>query len=74
VVCSKRATLLGTIRESRVAVGTEFAHGMLSGQLFGLGEIPLPNIGSLGGECGPLRKGAILGKGYAVAFRTNGES
>jgi hypothetical protein len=35
--------------------------GMLSGQLScsGLGATPLPNVGSMGGECEPLRKRGI---------------
>ena len=37
-------------------------HWMLAGRVFGAGDIvakPLPNNGSMVGECGPLRKRAI---------------
>ena len=33
---------------------------------------PLPNIGSMGGECGPLREGAIVEKAMPSKLRTIG--
>src|SRR5881397_3239303 len=44
------------LSESRSAGGTEQTAGMLSGQLFGPGGNTTPeDIGSMGGEYGPLR-------------------
>ena len=57
-VCGKRVTLADEVDTQRSAGGTEDADGMLSGQRFGLGAIPLPNVGRMGGECEPLRKRA----------------
>src|SRR5947207_7028759 len=53
-VCSKRATLLDNANGPTACAGTERDNGMLGRQLFGPGgRLPLPNIGSMGGECGP---------------------
>jgi hypothetical protein len=58
-VCGKRVTLADEVNRRRSAGGTEEADGMLSGRSgSGLGAIPLPNVGSMGGECEPLRKRA----------------
>jgi hypothetical protein len=48
--------------------GTDKSAGALMGQLFGPGAIPLSNIGSMGGECGPLGR-RHSGKGRAVPVR-----
>ena len=61
-VCGKRVTLADEVNTRRSAGGTEDADGMLSGSCSGLGAIPLPNVGSMGGECEPLRKRAIAEK------------
>ena len=67
-VCGKGTTLLSEARGPRSALGTEQADGMLRGQLFGPGAIPLSNIGSMGGEYGPLGR-RQSGKGRAVPVR-----
>jgi hypothetical protein len=59
-VCGKRVTLADEVNTRRSAAGTEEADGMLSGSGSGLGAIPLPNVGSMGGECEPLRKRAPI--------------
>jgi hypothetical protein len=54
------------LTESRSAGGTEQTAGMLSGHLFGPGGNTTPeDIGSMGGEYGPLRR-RHSGKGRAV--------
>jgi len=72
-VCGKRATLSGNAdrakQKSRSAGGTEQTAGMLSGHLFGPGGNTTPeDIGSMGGEYGPLRR-RHSGKGRAVPGR-----
>jgi hypothetical protein len=71
-VCGKRATLVGNVDRairSRSAGGTEQTAGMLSGHLFGPGGNTTPeDIGSMGGEYGPLRR-RHSGKGRAVPGR-----
>jgi len=71
-VCGKRVTLADEVNTRRSAGGTEEADGMLSGSGSGLGAIPLPNVGSMGGECEPLRSARHRGRGYAVETRTIG--
>jgi hypothetical protein len=57
------------LTESRSAGGTEQTAGMLSGHLFGPGGNTTPeDIGSMGGEYGPLRR-RHSGKGRAVPGR-----
>ena len=56
------------LTESRSARGTEQADGMLGGQLFGPGGIPLPNIWIDGRWYGPLGR-RHSGKGRAVPVR-----
>jgi hypothetical protein len=57
------------LSESRSAGGTEQTAGMLSGHLFGPGGNTTPeDIGSMGGEYGPLRR-RHSGKGRAVPGR-----
>ena len=57
------------LSESRSAGGTEQTAGMLSGHLFGPGGNTTPeDIGSMGGEYGPLRR-RHSGKGRAVPVR-----
>jgi hypothetical protein len=57
------------LTESRSAGGTEQTAGMLSGHLFGPGGHTTPeDIGSMGGEYGPLRR-RHSGRGRAVPGR-----
>jgi hypothetical protein len=57
------------LNKSRSAGGTEQTAGMLSGHLFGPGGNTTPeDIGSMGGEYGPLRR-RHSGKGRAVPGR-----
>jgi hypothetical protein len=57
------------LTESRSAGGTEQTAGMLSGHLFGPGGNTTPeDIGSMGGEYGPLRR-RHSGRGRAVPGR-----
>jgi hypothetical protein len=63
--CGKPVTLPDNLRAGRKESQSRRNHSknwMLAGRVFGRGDmiaIPLPNIGSMGGECGPLRKCAI---------------
>jgi hypothetical protein len=52
-------------KENRGPGWNHLKNWMLTGRVFGRGDviaIPLPNVGSMGGECWPLFEGAIAEK------------